>query len=76
MTVKRPQETAQVLLLLFNIWLNPAMQQQGRERYLEKLQLMKELTDGLGIPLMDEKLISLFCSYYDELETAKAQGAR
>lgn len=72
MTVERPQETAQVLLLLFNIWLNPAMQQQGRERYLEKLQLMKELTDALGVPLMDEQLISLFRDYYDRLEKADA----
>ncbi|MCI8441383.1 MAG: TetR/AcrR family transcriptional regulator [Provencibacterium sp.] len=72
MTVKRPQETAQVMLLLINVWLNPAMQQGGRERYLEKLQLMKELTAALGVPLMDERLIGLFCDYYDQLEQAGA----
>lgn len=73
MTVKRPYETAQVLLLLCNFWLNPAMQKDNRERYLEKLRLMKEITDGLGVPFMDEGLIALFARYYDQLAAARSE---
>ena len=76
MTVRHPAEAAQAILLLLNLWLNPGMEQGGRERYREKLCFMKELTDGIGIPLMDEPLILLFCDYYDRLADVRAKASR
>jgi AcrR family transcriptional regulator len=73
MSVKHPYETAQVLLLLCNFWLNPAMQKDGRENYREKLCVMKEITDGLGVPFIDERLLDLFVCYYDRLAAVRSE---
>ena len=72
MTVEQPLEAAQVILLLFNYWLNPGVKQSGQSRYRQKLRFMKALTDGIGIPLMDERLTELCSSYYARMEKARA----
>ncbi|MBB3131345.1 AcrR family transcriptional regulator [Paenibacillus rhizosphaerae] len=51
-----PRELSEVLMILTNIWLNPAVIQASPEMMLRKLRLFDEILKGLGLDLFDEQM--------------------
>lgn len=57
MNVKYPQEAAEILMLLANVWINPLVFPVEMEKFERKMLCFKEVLDGIGIPVMDDEVI-------------------
>ncbi|WP_276356429.1 TetR/AcrR family transcriptional regulator [Cohnella caldifontis] len=55
-----PRELSEVLMILTNIWLNPAVIQASPEMMLRKLRFFDEILKGLGLDLFDEQMFQRF----------------
>ncbi|WP_238654346.1 TetR/AcrR family transcriptional regulator [Paenibacillus piscarius] len=55
-----PKELSEALMVLSNIWLNPAVIPSTPEVLLRKLKLFDEMLKGLGLDLFDEQIIQRF----------------
>ncbi|MGW8821559.1 TetR/AcrR family transcriptional regulator [Paenibacillus lautus] len=66
-----PRELSEVLMILTNIWLNPAVIPASPEVVLRKIRLFDEILKGLGLDLFDEQMIQR----YEELLRMSAREA-
>ncbi|RIX50056.1 TetR/AcrR family transcriptional regulator [Paenibacillus nanensis] len=55
-----PRELSELLLVLTNVWLNPAVIQASPEMMLRKLRLFDEVLKGLGLDLFDEQMFQRY----------------
>ncbi|MFD1957087.1 TetR/AcrR family transcriptional regulator [Paenibacillus thailandensis] len=55
-----PRELSEVLMVLTNIWLNPAVIPASPEVVLRKVRLFDEILKGLGLELFDEQMIQRY----------------
>ncbi|WP_028609800.1 TetR/AcrR family transcriptional regulator [Paenibacillus harenae] len=55
-----PRELSEVLLILTNVWLNPAVIQASPEMMLRKVRLFDEILKGLGLDLFDEQMFQRY----------------
>lgn len=55
-----PRELSEVLMVLTNIWLNPAVIPASPEVVLRKVRLFDEILKGLGLDLFDEQMIQRY----------------
>lgn len=55
-----PRELSEVLMVLTNIWLNPAIIPASPEAVLRKVKLFDEILKGLGLDLFDEQMIQRY----------------
>lgn len=69
-SVRHPKEFAETFMLLMNIWVG--MFTGSREDFLVKLDFLKEFTDKLGLPLMDEQFVQTCTEYYDRILSNQA----
>ncbi|MFC5468221.1 TetR/AcrR family transcriptional regulator [Cohnella suwonensis] len=51
-----PRELSEALMILTNLWLNPAVIQASPEMMLRKVRLFDEILKGLGLELFDEQM--------------------
>lgn len=63
--VKNPKETAESMILLINIWFSPFIFSDTKEDYMKKYEQLKLMYEGIGLPVFDEELQSLFENLYD-----------
>ncbi|QHW33826.1 TetR/AcrR family transcriptional regulator [Paenibacillus rhizovicinus] len=66
-----PRELSEVLLILTNLWLNPAVIPASPEKMLNKVKVFDELLKGLGLDLFDEQMFQR----YEELFRMSAREA-
>ena len=55
-----PRELSEVLMVLTNIWLNPAVIPASPEVVLRKVKHFDEILKGLGLDLFDEQMIQRY----------------
>ncbi|TYP69489.1 TetR/AcrR family transcriptional regulator [Paenibacillus methanolicus] len=55
-----PRELSEVLLVLTNLWLNPAVIQTSPEMMLRKVRLFDDILKGLGLDLFDEHMFQRY----------------
>lgn len=55
---EHPKLLAQLLTFLTNFWMLPSVYPSSPEESIERLIFIKEITDKLGIPLLDDELIA------------------
>jgi AcrR family transcriptional regulator len=67
-----PRELSEVLLVLTNVWLNPAVIQASPEAMLRKVRFFDEILKGLGLDLFDEQMFQR----YEELFRLSAREDR
>ncbi|MGO5072956.1 TetR family transcriptional regulator [Clostridium sporogenes] len=60
-----PKELAEVILLLTNIWWNPAICPVTREEWAAKVIFVKKLLEGIGIPFINDEAIESSKQFYD-----------
>ncbi|PYI51543.1 TetR/AcrR family transcriptional regulator [Paenibacillus flagellatus] len=66
-----PRELSEALMILTNLWLNPAVIQATPEMMLRKVKLFDEMLKGLGLDLFDEQMFQR----YEELFRLSAREA-
>ncbi len=52
-----PKEMAEVIMLLANIWISPWVSDMSKEDMTNKLLFLKQLTDVMGVPVLDESML-------------------
>lgn len=67
-----PRELSEVLMILTNVWLNPAVIHASPEMMLRKVRLFDEILKGLGLELFDEQMFQR----YEELFRLSAREVR
>lgn len=55
-----PRELSEVLIILTNLWLNPAVIPASPEMMLRKVRLFDEILKGLGLDLFDEQMFQRY----------------
>lgn len=65
MNVKYPKQAAETFLLLSDLWMNPVLFPISKGEYLDKANHLKILFDNIGIPVIDENMLSQFEHFYD-----------
>lgn len=60
-----PREAAESLLVLMNIWINPAIFPVEKERFISKVRFYQQVLDRIGIPLIDSQFLQVASGYYD-----------
>lgn len=56
--VENPEEVAEVIMLLNNIWLNPLVYAKGTESLKKRCMVYHRLLRGIGIDLFDEEMMN------------------
>ncbi|MBU5351831.1 TetR/AcrR family transcriptional regulator [Paenibacillus barcinonensis] len=59
-----PRELSEALMILTNLWLNPAVIQTTPEMMLRKVRLFDGILKGLGLDLFDEQMIQRYEELY------------
>lgn len=60
-----PKQVAELFTWLTNFWLIPSVYPFDREEGMERVLLIKEVTDAIGLPVIDEQLLQ---KYEEELK--------
>ncbi len=60
-----PREASETLLVLMNIWINPAIFPVEKERFIDKVRFYQQVLDRIGIPLIDSYFLQVASDYYD-----------
>ena len=63
--VKQPRETAEAFMLLMNMWVGTFV--GDRENFIGKMTFLKSFSDALGLPLIDDRIMSVALDYYDSI---------
>lgn len=67
--VKDPLMCAQVMMILSNLWANPMMHGNDKELFLRKTRTIGSIMEHMGLPIVDEELMSIIADYYDQIQT-------
>ena len=65
--VKNAKQTAESMILLVNIWFSPLVFSDTKEDYMKKYEQLRIMYEGIGLPLFDDELKSLFENLYDKI---------
>ena len=55
--------TAEVLLLMIDIWVNPMIQPSTPEEVRERCRVFMTMTHAIGLDILDEEMIEVFVNY-------------
>ncbi|WP_326975424.1 TetR/AcrR family transcriptional regulator [Caproicibacter sp. BJN0012] len=60
----QPHELAQMILLFFNVWINPWMYSWTPNELKDKITFIKNLLDKIGVPLFDKEILKALDNLY------------
>jgi hypothetical protein len=66
-TATNPKASSEVIMLLFNFWLNPVIFMTSKDEFLDKLDFLKNLIDAMGISLINDEFIAKCAQYYENI---------
>lgn len=61
---KYPRQAAEVFLLLANVWINPLVFSVEEEEFFDKIEMFKEIFEGIGMPVLTEELVQVMRGYH------------
>lgn len=67
-TVEYPKQTAEILTFLTNFWMIPSLFPFNREEGVMRIRMVKQLTDFMGIPIIDKELLKRLEEVISEME--------
>lgn len=65
---KYPKQMAEMLMILANIWLNPAVFQVSENELYDKFLFLKDVGERLGIPVLDDRMLDRLQLYRSIME--------
>lgn len=71
-----PRETAEVLTLLTNIWINPYVVASSAEEMEQKFLFLSELLDFLGVPVLDDTILQRLRKFRRMIENRRFLESR
>lgn len=66
LSVQYPKQAAETLMLLTNIWLSPIIFSVNTDEYMHKVKHLQELFTGIGLPVIDEEVISALENFHKQ----------
>lgn len=63
-----PKQTAEILTFLTNFWMIPSVFPFNREEGIMRIRMIKQLTDFMGIPVIDDVLLKRMEAVLSDLE--------
>ena len=66
-TVTDSHSASEVLMLLINVWLNPLCVPATAEDIRRKLIFMRELTENMGIPVLNDEVFDVALNYFKNI---------
>lgn len=66
---EHPKLLSQLLTFLTSFWSLPTLYPASMEEAVEKLLFVKEITDKLGLPILDDEMIALIVKEAEEQDT-------
>lgn len=64
---EHPKLLAELFTMLTNFWMNPTIYPSTPEEGIEKLFFIKEITDKLGLPVLDDEMLALILEGVTEI---------
>ncbi|MGL4847983.1 MAG: TetR/AcrR family transcriptional regulator [Clostridium sp.] len=68
---KNPKELAESFMILMNVWINPSVFFVTKEELRRKYEFLKELTESLGLPILDDEFYEIMEKYRFIIEKSK-----
>ena len=65
---EHPKLLSELLVFLTNFWTLPTIYPSSEEESIEKLIFIKEITDKLGVPILDDDMIASIVENAAEIE--------
>lgn len=62
--VEDAKMTAEIFMILANIWANPMFWDMNEEQFLKKVSIIGNILDGMGLPLIDEEVKQTMLDYF------------
>jgi len=63
-SVDYPKQTAQVLIMLSSMWINPAIFQVPYQEFCDKVSFAKYLCESIGVPIIDDEIEDLLTQFH------------
>lgn len=63
-----PHELAQLILLFFNVWLNPWLGSYSSEQLIRIFEFMKTVLEGIDVPLLTQEMFDIVKRLHHEVE--------
>ncbi|WP_152396098.1 TetR/AcrR family transcriptional regulator [Paenibacillus guangzhouensis] len=67
LSIKYPKQTAETLMLLTNMWISPVIFAVDTEEYMNKARHLRELYNGIGLPIIDEQILTALEQFHKEI---------
>lgn len=68
------KQAAETVMLMTNIWLNPAVFSVSKEEFMQKVLLMKTLFEGIGLPIIDQEIMPALIDYCEPVFRSAQQN--
>lgn len=65
--VAQPKETSEALMILMNMWVGVFI--GDKADFMTKMTFLKSFSDALGLPMIDEQVLTVADAYYDKVIT-------
>lgn len=69
LSITYPQQAAETILLLVNVWINPIVFSVSREEFTLKLRYLADFLDNLGLHIIDEEVWAAAIDFRDSIIT-------
>ncbi|WP_050699132.1 TetR/AcrR family transcriptional regulator [Anaeromassilibacillus senegalensis] len=67
LSIAYPQQAAETILLLVNVWINPIVFSVSREEFTLKLRYLADFLDNLGLHIIDEEVWAAAIDFRDSI---------
>ena len=72
--VKQPQALAEAFIILMNLWIGGFV--VSKQEFMDKVRFVKDFTDRMGLPVIDDRLVSVATDYYETVVTQSLKRLR
>lgn len=65
--IEDPKMTAEVFMILVNIWANPTLWDMNKTEFMRKVRTIGSVLNSMGLPLLNEELLDVMQAYADNI---------
>lgn len=63
-----PKQAAETFTMLFDIWMNPEIFRVSRDEFIQKIEHIRLMFEGIGMPIVNEELKNVFLDLFDKVQ--------
>lgn len=65
--IEDPQMTAEVFMILVNVWANPTLWDMNKTEFMRKVRTIGSVLNSMGLPLLNEEMLAVMQAYADNI---------